>query len=71
MGLWDKITKRGESSASGDSNAERTPSIDNPTHVVTYTDENGKPVVLQTYSAVAADQIKSQHPDAKIEPKRK
>jgi hypothetical protein len=66
MGLWDKI--KGRKSEGDESGSDRTPSIDRPTHVVTYKDESGKPVTLQTYSAVSADEIKREHPDAKITP---
>jgi hypothetical protein len=54
----------------GEGGTDRTPSIDRPTYVVSYTDENGGKVELQTYSAVSADEIKRQHPDAKITPTR-
>lgn len=66
--IWNALTGRGGSADDrGQGGSDRTPSIDRPTHVVTYM-EDGKPVTLQTYSAVAADQIKADHPDAKITP---
>jgi len=69
MGLWDKIKKR-ESASGSETRNDRSPNIDRPTHVVSYVDEDGKRVELQTYSAVAAEEIKRDHPNAKITPKR-
>lgn len=55
----------------GEGGADRTPSVNRPTHTVTYIDpQTGGTVELQTYSAVAADEIKAEHPDAKITPTR-
>lgn len=70
MGLWDKILGRTDPDPdpvdSGTSGRE--PNIDRPTHTVRYTDADGKSVELQTYSGVAAEMIKEQHPDAVIKP---
>lgn len=68
MGILDRFRKSADDRGQGGS--DRTPSVDRPTHTVEYTDENGQPVILQTYSAVAADEIKRDHPDAKIKPTR-
>lgn len=71
MGIMGKIFGRsGDADDRGQGGPARTPSIDRPTHVVTYTDERGKPVTHQTYSAVAAQQIADDHPGAVISPTR-
>lgn len=68
--IWNALTGRsGSADDRGQGGSDRTPSVDRPTHVVSYTDpETGGTVELQTYSAVAADEIKRDHPDAKITP---
>lgn len=68
MGILDRFRKTADNR--GEGGTDRTPSTDRPTHVVSYTDANGGKVELQTYSAVAAEQIKADHPDAKITPTR-
>lgn len=68
MGIFDRFRKTADNRGEGGS--DRTPSVDRPTHTVTYTDANGGTVELQTYSAVAADEIKRDHPNAVIRPTR-
>lgn len=68
MGLWDKIKGRGSNDES--TGSAPAPDINKPYATVTYRDENGGTVELQAFSAVQADEIKADHPDAKITPKR-
>lgn len=68
MGIWSRLTGGGNDLPEPTPDNNREPSIDRPTHTVRYTDENGKSVELQTYSAVSAEMIKEQHPDAVINP---
>jgi hypothetical protein len=65
VGLWDKIKGRGS-----ESTGVPQPDINKPYATVTYRDpETGGLVEVQAFSAVAADEIKRDHPDAKIKPK--
>lgn len=69
MGFLDRFRPTAKPADRGEGGrADRSPSIDRPTHRVTYRDSDGQRVERQVYSAVAADQIKADHPDAKIEP---
>jgi len=68
MGILDRFRKTADSRGEGGS--DRTPSTDRPTHVVRFKYETGGYTELQAYSAVAAEQIKNDHPDAKITPTR-
>lgn len=68
MTIFDRFRKTAENR--GDGGSDRTPSTDRPTHVVSFTNEEGGTTELQAYSAVQADEIKRDHPDAKITPTR-
>lgn len=70
MGIFDRFrpTAKDEGNRSDGGTVDRSPSIDRPTHIVRYTDADGRSVELQTYSAVSAEMIKEQHPDAVIMP---
>lgn len=67
MGIWQRLTG-GNSVPDPTPDNNREPSIDRPTHTVRYTDSDGSTVELQTYSAVSAELIREQHPDAVINP---
>lgn len=68
MGILDRFRRSADDRGEG-GNTDRSPSIDRPTHVVRFKNETGGYTEIQAYSAVQADEIKRDHPDAKITPK--
>ena len=69
MGILDRFRRTADDRGDG-GNTDRSPSIDRPTHVVRFKNETGGYTEVQAYSAVQADEIKADHPDAKITPTR-
>ncbi len=67
MGILDRFRRTADDSEGG---PDRTPSIDRPTHIVRFKNETGGYSEIQAYSAVQADEIKNDHPDAVIKPTR-
>jgi hypothetical protein len=68
MGILDRFRRSADDRGEGGS--DRTPSTDRPTHIVRFKNETGGYTELQAYSAVQADEIKADHPDAQISPTR-
>ena len=67
MGILDRFRK----SVPSDGPGVPEPDLSRPYATVTYRDpQTGGTVEVQAYSAVQADEIKADHPDAKITPKR-
>ncbi|QWT29881.1 hypothetical protein PP631_gp100 [Streptomyces phage KimJongPhill] len=67
MGILDRFRRTADS---GDGPGVPEPDLGRPYATVRYKNETGGYTEVQAYSAVQADEIKADHPDAKITPKR-
>jgi hypothetical protein len=68
MGILDRFRKSADNRGEGGSVPE--PDINRPYATVRFRNETGGYTEVQAYSAVQADEIKADHPDAEITPKR-
>lgn len=67
MGILDRFRRTADDNEGG---SVPEPDVNRPYATVRYKNETGGYTEVQAYSAVQADEIKADHPDAKITPKR-